>query len=98
MHMPDGLINAPVSIGAAVIAAGAITVGLKKSKGTLDSQTAPLAGLVAVYLRITNDEFPGGGRNKWSLNGWRVSFNIGRAIRCHFGYDCCGFSAGLSFC
>ena len=50
MHMPDGLINAPVSIGAAVIAAGAITVGLKKSKGTLDSQTAPLAGLVAVFI------------------------------------------------
>ena len=50
MHMPDGLINAPVSIGAAVIAAGAITVGLKKSKSTLDSQTAPLAGLVAVFI------------------------------------------------
>ena len=50
MHMPDGLINAQVSIGAAVIAAGAITVGLKKSKGTLDSQTAPLAGLVAVFI------------------------------------------------
>ena len=50
MHMPDGLINAPDSIGAAVIAAGAITVGLKKSKGTLDSQTAPLAGLVAVFI------------------------------------------------
>ncbi len=50
MHMPDGLISAPVSIGAAVIAAGAITVGLKKSKGTLDSQTAPLAGLVAVFI------------------------------------------------
>lgn len=50
MHMPDGLINAPVSIGAAVIAAGAIAVGLKKSKGTLDSQTAPLAGLVAVFI------------------------------------------------
>jgi len=50
MHMPDGLINAPVSIGAAVLAAGAITVGLKKSKGTLDSQNAPLAGLVAVFI------------------------------------------------
>jgi cobalt/nickel transport system permease protein len=50
MHMPDGLINAPVSIGAAVLAAGAITVGLKKSKGTLDSQTAPLAGLAAVFI------------------------------------------------
>lgn len=50
MHMPDGLINAQVSIGAAVLAAGAITVGLKKSKGTLDSQTAPLAGLVAVFI------------------------------------------------
>ena len=50
MHMPDGLINAPVSIGAAVIAAGAVTIGLKKSKGTLDSQTAPLAGLVAVFI------------------------------------------------
>jgi cobalt/nickel transport system permease protein len=50
MHMPDGLINAPVSIGAGVLVAGAVAVSLKKTKGSLDSQTAPMAGLVAVFI------------------------------------------------
>lgn len=50
MHMPDGLINAPVSIGAGVLVAGAVAVCLKKTKGSLDSQTAPMAGLVAVFI------------------------------------------------
>jgi len=48
--MPDGLINAPVSIGAGVLVAGAVAVSLKKTKGSLDSQTAPMAGLVAVFI------------------------------------------------
>jgi cobalt/nickel transport system permease protein len=50
MHMPDGLINAPVSIGAGVLVAGAVAVSLKRTKGSLDSQTAPMAGLVAVFI------------------------------------------------
>ena len=50
MHMPDGLINAPVSIGAGVLVAGAVAVSLKKTKGSLDSQTAPMAGLVADFI------------------------------------------------
>lgn len=50
MHIPDGFINAPVSLGAAVIAAGAVAVSLKKSRGQLDSQTAPMAGLAAVFI------------------------------------------------
>jgi cobalt/nickel transport system permease protein len=50
MHMPDGLINAPVSIGAGVLVAGAVAVSLKKTKGSLDSHTAPMAGLVAVFI------------------------------------------------
>ena len=70
MHMPDGLINAQVSIGAAVIAAGAITVGLKKSKGTLDSQTAPLAGLVAVFIfAFQMMNFPGAAGTSGHLMG-----------------------------
>lgn len=50
MHIPDGFINAPVSLGAAVIAGGAVAVSLKKSRGQLDSQTAPMAGLAAVFI------------------------------------------------
>ncbi|MGA0003145.1 MAG: energy-coupling factor ABC transporter permease [Candidatus Nanopelagicales bacterium] len=50
MHMPDGLINAPVSIGAGVLVAGAVAVSLKKTKCSLYSQTAPMAGLVAVFI------------------------------------------------
>jgi cobalt/nickel transport system permease protein len=50
VHMPDGLINAQVSIGAGVLVAGAVAVSLKKTKGSLDSQMAPMAGLVAVFI------------------------------------------------
>jgi cobalt/nickel transport system permease protein len=50
MHMPDGLINAPVSVGAGVLVAGAVALSIKKTKGSLDSQSAPMAGLVAVFI------------------------------------------------
>lgn len=50
MHIPDGFIDAPVSLGAAMLAAGAVTYSLKKSRGQLDSQTAPMAGLAAVFI------------------------------------------------
>jgi cobalt/nickel transport system permease protein len=42
--------GAGVSIGAGVLVAGAVAVSLKKTKGSLDSQMAPMAGLVAVFI------------------------------------------------
>ncbi|GAB3239492.1 hypothetical protein GCM10027456_04480 [Kineosporia babensis] len=50
MHAPDGFVNAPTSIAAGVVAAAGIAVCLRKAREELDDRTAPLAGLVAVYV------------------------------------------------
>ena len=50
MHVPDGFIDAPVSAAAAVIAVGGIAVCLRRASRELDDRTAPMAGLVAVYI------------------------------------------------
>lgn len=50
MHIPDGFIDAPVSIGAGLLAISAVSVSLKKTRGQLDSKTAPMAGLAAVFI------------------------------------------------
>ncbi|MEU9107866.1 energy-coupling factor ABC transporter permease [Streptomyces xanthophaeus] len=50
MHVPDGFINAPVSVAAAVVAAGAVAVSLRGARRELDERTAPLAGLVAAFI------------------------------------------------
>ncbi|MFD3529976.1 energy-coupling factor ABC transporter permease [Streptomyces sp. NPDC058664] len=57
MHVPDGFINAPVSLAAGVVAAGAVAVSLRGARrelgaagGHADDRTAPLAGLVAAFI------------------------------------------------
>lgn len=50
MHIPDGFINASVSAGAGIVAAGGVGVCLKKAGETLQERQAPLAGLVAAYV------------------------------------------------
>lgn len=50
MHVPDGFIDIPVSIGAAAVAAGAVAVSLRGARRELDERTAPLAGLVAAFV------------------------------------------------
>ncbi|MCX4981422.1 energy-coupling factor ABC transporter permease [Streptomyces sp. NBC_00572] len=50
MHVPDGFINAPVSVAAGVVAAGAVAVSLRGARRELDERTAPLAGLVAAFI------------------------------------------------
>jgi cobalt/nickel transport system permease protein len=50
MHIPDGFIDAPVSAAAAVVAVAGIAVALRKSRNELDDRTAPMAGLVAVFI------------------------------------------------
>lgn len=50
MHVPDGFINIPVSIGAGVVAAGAVAVSLRGARRELDERAAPLAGLVAAFI------------------------------------------------
>ncbi len=50
MHVPDGFLDAPTSVGTAVIAAAGIGVALWRSRSTLDDRSAPMAGMVAVFI------------------------------------------------
>lgn len=50
MHVPDGFINAPVSVATGVVAAAAVAVSLRGARRELDERTAPLAGLVAAFI------------------------------------------------
>lgn len=50
MHVPDGFLDAPTSVATAVVAAGAVSLALARARRELDDRTAPLAGLVAVFV------------------------------------------------
>jgi cobalt/nickel transport system permease protein len=50
MHVPDGFLDAPTSIGTAVVAATGVALALRGARRELDDRTAPLAGLVAVFV------------------------------------------------
>ncbi|MEV5483864.1 MULTISPECIES: energy-coupling factor ABC transporter permease [Streptomyces] len=60
MHVPDGFIDAPVSVATGAVAAAAIAVSLRGARrelagaaqggGTGAERTAPLAGLVAAFI------------------------------------------------
>jgi cobalt/nickel transport system permease protein len=50
MHVPDGFLDAPTSIATAVVAAGGVGLALGRARRELDDRTAPLAGLVAVFV------------------------------------------------
>ena len=50
MHVPDGFIDVPVSVGAGVVAAAGIAVCLRGARRELDDRTAPMAGLVAAFV------------------------------------------------
>jgi cobalt/nickel transport system permease protein len=50
MHVPDGFIDAPVSLFAFVLAAAVLGVAVVRSRAELDDRTAPLAGLTAVFI------------------------------------------------
>lgn len=50
MHIPDGFIDLPVSAGAAVVSGAAITAALRNSRGSMEQEVAPMAGLTAVFI------------------------------------------------
>ncbi|MGA8979174.1 MAG: energy-coupling factor ABC transporter permease [Pedococcus sp.] len=53
MHVPDGFLDAPTSAGTAVLAAAAVGLALRGARRELDDRTAPLAGLVALFVFAT---------------------------------------------
>jgi cobalamin biosynthesis protein CbiM len=50
MHVPDGFIDAPVSLAAGAVAVAGVGVCLRGARRELDDRTAPLAGLVASFI------------------------------------------------
>lgn len=50
MHVPDGFLDAPTSLATAGVAVVAIAASLRGARRELDDRTAPLAGLVAVFV------------------------------------------------
>ena len=70
MHVPDGFINAPVSAAAGVVAVAGIAVALRQSRRELDDRTAPMAGLVAVFIfAVQMLNFPVGAGTSGHLMG-----------------------------
>ena len=50
MHIPDGFLNAGVSIATGVVAAGAVGYGLVKAREELDEKSVPLLALCAAFV------------------------------------------------
>jgi cobalt/nickel transport system permease protein len=79
MHVPDGFIDIPTSVGAGLVAAGAIAVSLRGASRELDDRTAPLAGLVAAYVfAVQMINFPvAGGTSGHLLGGMLAAVLVG---------------------
>lgn len=50
MHIPDGFIDLPTSLGAAVVAGCGVGLALRRAGSTLTESRAPLTGLVAAFI------------------------------------------------
>ena len=79
MHVPDGFLDAPTSAGTAVIAAAAVGLALRGARRELDDRTAPLAGLVALFVFATQMlNFPiGAGTSGHLLGGALAAVLVG---------------------
>ncbi|MCY7394571.1 MAG: energy-coupling factor ABC transporter permease [Nocardioides sp.] len=79
MHVPDGFLDAPTSIGTGVVAALAVGVALRAARRELDDRTAPLAGLVAAFVFATQMiTFPvGAGTSGHLLGGALTAVLVG---------------------
>lgn len=50
MHVPDGFLDLPTSLGTGAAAAAGVAVSLRRARMELDDRTAPMAGLVASFV------------------------------------------------
>ena len=50
MHVPDGFLDGPTSIATAAVATVAVVAAVRGARRELDDRSAPLAGLVAVFV------------------------------------------------
>ncbi|GAB4070571.1 energy-coupling factor ABC transporter permease [Angustibacter speluncae] len=70
MHVPDGFLDLPTSIGTGVVAAGAVGLALRRSRDEVAEAGAPLAGLTAVFVfAVQMVNFPVGAGTSGHLMG-----------------------------
>jgi cobalt/nickel transport system permease protein len=50
MHIPDGFLSPEVAAGTAVVAAGAVGVGLRRAGNRLDDRVVPLLGVTGAFV------------------------------------------------
>lgn len=50
MHIPDGFVDAPVSVAFGAVAVGGVALCLRRARHELDERTAPMAGLTAAFI------------------------------------------------
>ncbi len=79
MHVPDGFLDVPTSLGTGVVAAAAVGIALRGARRELDDRTAPLAGLVAAFVFATQMiNFPvGAGTSGHLLGGALAAILVG---------------------
>ena len=76
MHIPDGFLDAPTSIGAGVVAVGGLAVCLRRSDLAADDRLAPLAGLTSAFVfaaQMLNFPVAAGTSGTCSAGRWRRS-------------------------
>jgi cobalt/nickel transport system permease protein len=70
MHVPDGFLDIPTSIGTGIVAAVGVGLALRGARKELDERTAPMAGLVAAFVFATQMvNFPVGAGTSGHLLG-----------------------------
>jgi cobalt/nickel transport system permease protein len=79
VHVPDGILDVPTSVGTAVVAAAGVGLALRGARRELDDRTAPLAGLVALFIFATQMiTFPiGAGTSGHLLGGALAAVLVG---------------------
>ena len=84
MHVPDGFFNAATSVGAGMVSAGTLAVGLKKAAAQLTERLVPLAGLVAAFVFVLQMlNFPvASGTSGHLLGGALAAVLVGPWIGC----------------
>jgi cobalt/nickel transport system permease protein len=50
VHIPDGFLNAPVSVATGAVAVVGLAYCVKRAQGELDDKLAPMAGLTAAFI------------------------------------------------
>jgi cobalt/nickel transport system permease protein len=101
MHIPDGFLNAGVSITTGVIAAGAIGFGMVKAREELDEKAVPLLALCTAFIfaaQMLNFPVAGGTSGHFLgavlavvlLGPWLGSLVIGLVLL----VQCLGFADG----